>query len=92
MLERWWETTDQTLGQTELVGGRPPHRVGQSLTEAKLAHLWWVTSFGLLEWAYVVLFTEMTGFDLGLSLFSSILGPDSTSKVAFPPWACVERL
>ena len=29
--------------------GRPPP------TGAKLAHLRWVTSFGLLEWAYVVL-------------------------------------
>jgi len=45
-------------------GGRPPTKlradrsqggVGRPSTRAKLAHLRWVTSFGLLEWAYVVL-------------------------------------
>ena len=36
-------------------GGQPLPRVGRSPTLAKLAHLRWVTSFGLLEWAYVVL-------------------------------------
>ena len=55
MLERRWETTDQSLGQTEPVGGQPPPRVGHPPTEAKLAHPRWVTSFRLLEWAYVVL-------------------------------------
>ena len=35
--------------------GRPSPRVGRTPTEAKLAHLRWVTSFGLLEWAYAVL-------------------------------------
>ena len=37
------------------MGGRPPPRVGRPPTGAKLSHLRWVTSFGLLEWAYVVL-------------------------------------
>ena len=55
MLERRWETTDQSSGRMEPVGGWPPPRVGRSSTEAKLAYLRWVTSFGLLEGAYVVL-------------------------------------
>ena len=55
MLERRWETTDQSFGRTKLVGSRSPPRVGLPPTRAKLAHLRWVTSFGLLEWAYGVL-------------------------------------
>jgi hypothetical protein len=45
----------QSLGLNRANGGRTFLGSGRSTTGAKLAHFWWVTSFGLLEWAYIVL-------------------------------------
>ena len=69
---------------------RPPPGVGRPPTGAKLAHLRWVTSFGLLEWAYVVLSLRRTDliwvcpcFPLFQALLLLVSGPSPLGLFCF---------
>jgi hypothetical protein len=74
-------------GQKEPVGERPILGSSRSLFVAKLAHFWWVTSFGLLGWAYECWHDlEVVCFGFG-PFYSMWLGLDLPGKWAFSPWA-----